>query len=84
MYQPKNNALQNSRVSSLDHYKKMYKDSVEFPEKFWGEISERINWVEPWDNVSNYNFRKGGTHSSLQAKKYKTSIRRISGPYELR
>ena len=59
MYQPKNKALQNSRVSSLDHYKKMYKDSVEFPEKFWGEISERINWVEPWDNVSNYNFRKG-------------------------
>ena len=59
MYQPKNKALQNSRVSSLDHYKKMYKDSVEFPEKFWGEISERIDWVEPWDNVSNYNFRKG-------------------------
>jgi len=59
MYQPKNKALQNFRVSSLDHYKKMYKDSVEFPEKFWGEISERIDWVEPWYNVSNYNFRKG-------------------------
>ncbi len=59
MYQPKNTALQNSRVRSLDHYKKMYKDSVEFPEKFWGEISERIDWVEPWYNVSNYNFRKG-------------------------
>ena len=59
MYQPKNNVLQNFHVSSLDHYKKMYEDSVKYPEKFWGEISERIDWVEPWDNVSDYNFRKG-------------------------
>ena len=59
MYQPKNNVLQNFHVSSLDHYKKMYEDSVKYPEKFWGEISERIDWVEPWDNVSDYNFKKG-------------------------
>ena len=59
MYQPKNNVLQNFHVSSFDHYKKMYEDSVKYPEKFWGEISERIDWVEPWDNVSDYNFRKG-------------------------
>ena len=59
MYQPKNNVLQNFHVSSLDHYKKMYEDSVKYPEKFWGQISERIDWVEPWDNVSDYNFKKG-------------------------
>ena len=59
MCQPKNNVLQNFHVSSLDHYKKMYEDSVNYPEKFWGEISERIDWIEPWDNVSDYNFRKG-------------------------
>jgi len=59
MYQPKNNVLQNFHVSSLDQYKKMYEDSVKYPEKFWGQISERIDWVEPWDNVSDYNFRKG-------------------------
>ena len=59
MYKPKNNVLKNFHVSSLDHYKKMYEDSVKYPEKFWGEISERIDWVEPWDNVSDYNFRKG-------------------------
>ena len=59
MYQPRNEKSKNSHISSLDHYKNLYEDSIRNPEDFWSKISERIDWVKPWDRVSNYNFRKG-------------------------
>ena len=59
MYQPKNKASRNSHISSLDHYKKLYEDSIKSPDNFWGKIAKRIDWFEPWDRVSNYNFNKG-------------------------
>ena len=59
MYQPKNNASRTSHISSLDHYKNLYEDSIKSPDNFWGKIAKRIDWFEPWDRVSNYNFNKG-------------------------
>ena len=59
MYQPKNKASRNSHIPSLDRYKNLYEDSIKSPEKFWGQVAKRIDWFEPWDRVSNYNFTKG-------------------------
>ena len=59
MYQPKNKASRTSHISSLDHYKNLYEDSIKSPDSFWGKIAKRIDWFEPWDKVSNYNFNKG-------------------------
>ena len=59
MHQPKNKASRTSHISSLDHYKNLYEDSIKSPDNFWGKISKRIDWFEPWDRVSNYNFNKG-------------------------
>ena len=59
MYQPKNKASRNSHIPSLDHYKNLYEDSIKSPEKFWGKTAKRIDWFEPWDRVSNYNFTNG-------------------------
>ena len=59
MYQPKNKAYRTSHISSLDHYKNLYEDSIKSPDNFWGKIAKRIDWFEPWDRVSNYNFNKG-------------------------
>ena len=59
MYRPKNKASRTSHISSLDHYKNLYEDSIKSPDNFWGKIAKRIDWFEPWDRVSNYNFNKG-------------------------
>ena len=59
MYQPKNKASRTSHISSLDHYKNLYEDSIKSPDNFWGKIAKRVDWFEPWDRVSNYNFNKG-------------------------
>jgi len=43
-------------VKSMDEYKSMYKNSVENPEKFWGDIAETYFWYKKWDKVWDYNF----------------------------
>ena len=59
MYQPKNKPSRNSHIFSLEQYKKLYEDSIKSPDNFWGNVAKRIDWFEPWDRVSNYNFNKG-------------------------
>ena len=59
MYQPKTKASRNSHICSLDQYKKLYEDSIKSPDNFWGKVAKRIDWFEPWNRVSNYNFSKG-------------------------
>jgi acetyl-CoA synthetase len=37
-------------------YLKMYKQSVENPEKFWGKHGKRIDWFKPYTKVKNTSF----------------------------
>ena len=40
-------------------YDAMYKQSIEQPDKFWGEQAEKfIDWSKPWDRVSKVNFNE--------------------------
>ena len=59
MYQPKNSPTKNSHITSLDHYKNLYEDSIKSPENFWGKIAERIDWIKVWNRVSYHDFIKG-------------------------
>lgn len=44
-------------IKSLDHYHEAYKDSVDNPEKFWGDIAEEnFKWQKKWDSVLEWNF----------------------------
>ena len=44
-------------VSGREAYDKLYKSSVEEPEKFWAEIAEQqVTWFKKWDKVMDYNF----------------------------
>ena len=40
-------------------YKKMYAESVEDPEGFWGKQAERISWFKKWDKVLEHDFPNG-------------------------
>lgn len=48
---------QNSHVNK-EQYEAMYKESVENPEGFWAEQAQRIDWIAPFDTVSQYSFKK--------------------------
>ena len=42
-----------------DKYIEMYAQSVDDPEKFWGEHGRRIDWIKPFTRVKNTSFAPG-------------------------
>ncbi len=44
------------QIKSLEQYHEVYKQSIENPEKFWGEIASHFLWRKPFDNVLDWNF----------------------------
>jgi acetyl-CoA synthetase len=39
-----------------DEYDKLYRKSVEKPDKFWGKQGKRIDWIKPYTKVKNTSF----------------------------
>src|SRR3990170_2294235 len=39
-----------------DAYEKLYRKSVEKPDKFWGKEGKRIDWIKPYTQVKNTSF----------------------------
>lgn len=44
------------QLKSFDEYQEAYKQSVNDPEKFWGDIAGHFTWRKKWDKVLNWNF----------------------------
>jgi len=46
-------------VTSMDEYRRMYNESIENPDAFWGGVAdENVTWFKKWDKVSDFNFGK--------------------------
>jgi len=44
------------QITSLDQYHEVYKQSIENPEKFWGDIAMHFRWKKHFDQVLDWNF----------------------------
>src|SRR5215467_14949905 len=44
-----------AQIGSLDDYERIYRESVENPEKFWVSIAEELHWFKKWDKVLDWN-----------------------------
>ena len=40
-----------ARISSVEEYDRLYKESIEQPEEFWGRMASELTWTKPWDKV---------------------------------
>jgi acetyl-CoA synthetase len=47
--------FQNALINE-EQYQKMYQDSVENPEAFWGKQAERMHWFKKWEKVKETDF----------------------------
>lgn len=48
-----------AHIKSMKEYEKIYRQSVEEPEKFWAEMAEKnLTWYKKWDKVLEYDFHK--------------------------
>ncbi len=59
---------------NADKYRSMYEESIQDPEKFWGEIAKRIDWIEPWTRVKNTSFKKPVTIRWYEGGKLNVSV----------
>ena len=44
------------QIKSFSEYKKVYRDSVQNPEKFWAAQARTFTWRKKWDKVLEWNF----------------------------
>lgn len=58
IFQPDQKLAQAAHVSSFQQYQELYKESIDHPEKFWGNISKQFHWETPIEssNFMNFNF----------------------------
>ncbi len=60
---------QQARVSQFDEYQRLYRESVDDPEGFWGRMAgEELQWMQPWERVLSYDFSKIGQESAPYVK----------------
>mgnify|MGYP000072296579 CR=1 FL=1 len=63
VYPPPAELAKNAHVKSLDEYKKMYAESIDNPEKFFGDMArDNFHWEKPFDSVGpiyNFDMTKG-------------------------
>ncbi len=52
VFRPPKSFARQAHVKSLAEYRKLYKESVTAPEKFWGKrAKEEVVWFKPWKKV---------------------------------
>ena len=44
-----------AHISSFDQYETMYRESIDNPEKFWGEKAAELDWFKKWSRVLEWN-----------------------------
>jgi acetyl-CoA synthetase len=47
-----------AEIHTVEDYHKVYKRSVEDPEKFWAEVAEQFVWRRKWNDVLQWDFHK--------------------------
>jgi len=89
---------QHAHIKSLEEYERLYKESMDDPEKFWSRIANELHWFKKWDKVLEWNlpwakwFVGGQINLSYNcldrhvqtARKDKTAILWESEPGEIR
>ncbi len=55
-FAPPSDFAARAHVGSLSQYKELYAQSVKDPEGFWAEQAKRLDWIEPWSKVLEWDF----------------------------
>ncbi|MBI2418481.1 MAG: acetate--CoA ligase [Ignavibacteriales bacterium] len=48
LFHPSKEFARNAHVNSMEVYKRMYKESILNPEKFWSDVAEDLYWFKKW------------------------------------
>src|SRR5438046_6927483 len=51
VFKPTRDFSKKARIKSLDQYRRMYRESISQPAKFWAREANELVWRGPWKNV---------------------------------
>ena len=51
VFQASNEFVRQARIKSLAQYRKMWRESIRAPEKFWAREAKALTWRAPWKKV---------------------------------
>jgi len=51
IFKPSKEFSRNAHIKSMKEYKKIYKESIKNPEKFWAEKAKQLHWFKKWNKV---------------------------------
>ncbi|MCU0797061.1 MAG: acetate--CoA ligase [Akkermansiaceae bacterium] len=51
IYQPGKEFSKKARISSMAQYRRLWRESIDQPEKFWAREASELSWKQPWKEV---------------------------------
>ena len=51
VFPPPKSFSEKAQIKSLDEYRRMYRESIDNPDKFWGDAANQLHWFKKWDKV---------------------------------
>ncbi len=61
IYKSKNKVKNKAFIKKLD-YDKLYKESIDNPQRFWSEQGKRLSWYKPYNKICNYSYDKNNLY----------------------
>ena len=40
-----------AHIKTREEYERLYRESIDQPEEFWGRMAEQLHWFKKWDRV---------------------------------
>lgn len=44
-----------AHIKTLEEYERLYRESVDDPDKFWSRVAGELHWFKKWDTVLEWN-----------------------------
>src|SRR5258708_33760892 len=54
-FEPPPEFSQHAHIKNLAEYERLYKESIDDPDKFWSRIAGQLHWFKKWDKVLEWN-----------------------------
>ena len=54
IFNPSREFSQKAYIKSFEQYKRVYKESITSPEKFWGKVAGELHWFKPWSKIKSW------------------------------
>ena len=52
---PSDDFRKNAKLKDAGEYERLYRQSLDDPDTFWGDVANELHWFRPWDKVTEWN-----------------------------